>query len=281
MATHYDPFHELDRMLSSLVGSDRASAVMPMDLYRSGDHYVLAIDLPGVEPGTIDVNVEDRTLTIRAQRAVALGGGRSVAGQGAADWHVRSAAHRRPRTGARCDRRELHRRRAHAEHPGGRRGKAAPDRSPALEPGTGNLSLTRDDGAPPPGRAVIVIARGTMRWFPGRPHDPLHPAASSRDLHAANPTGSAPRCRRWLSTSPSSHLAGGVSRAHVRWRRCSGSAVGASTGYRSARSRRTAHQSTRSPALVPLLPGPPHGHARVWGGGASPRPAGPCRLSGM
>ena len=69
MATHYDPFHELDRMLSSLVGSDRASAVMPMDLYRSGDHYVLAIDLPGVEPGTIDVNVEDRTLTIRAQRA--------------------------------------------------------------------------------------------------------------------------------------------------------------------------------------------------------------------
>ena len=42
---------------------------MPMDLYRSGDHYVLHVDLPGVDPGTIDVNVEDRTLTIRAQRA--------------------------------------------------------------------------------------------------------------------------------------------------------------------------------------------------------------------
>ncbi len=68
MATRYDPFHELDRMLSSLVSAERASATMPMDLYRSGDHYELHIDLPGVDPGTIDVNVEDRTLTIRAER---------------------------------------------------------------------------------------------------------------------------------------------------------------------------------------------------------------------
>ena len=68
MATRYDPFHEMDRMLASLLGAERASATMPMDLYRSGDHYVLHIDLPGVDPGTIDVNVEDRTLTIRAER---------------------------------------------------------------------------------------------------------------------------------------------------------------------------------------------------------------------
>ncbi len=68
MATRYDPFQEMDRMLSSLLGAERASATMPMDLYRSGDHYVLHIDLPGVDPGTIDVNVEDRTLTVRAER---------------------------------------------------------------------------------------------------------------------------------------------------------------------------------------------------------------------
>ena len=67
-ATHFDPFHEMDRMLNQLVASDRASAAMPMDLYRSGDHYVLRVDLPGVDPGTIDVTTEDRTLTIRAQR---------------------------------------------------------------------------------------------------------------------------------------------------------------------------------------------------------------------
>lgn len=68
MATRYEPFQEMDRMLSSLLGAERASATMPMDLYRSGDHYVLHIDLPGVDPGSIDVNVEDRTLTIRAER---------------------------------------------------------------------------------------------------------------------------------------------------------------------------------------------------------------------
>src|SRR6478736_5775724 len=68
MATRYDPFQEMDRMLSSLLTVERASATMPMDLYRSGDHYVLHVDLPGADPGTIDVNVEDQTLTIRAQR---------------------------------------------------------------------------------------------------------------------------------------------------------------------------------------------------------------------
>jgi HSP20 family protein len=42
---------------------------MPMDLYRSGDHYVLHCDLPGIDPGSVDVNVEGSTLTIRAERS--------------------------------------------------------------------------------------------------------------------------------------------------------------------------------------------------------------------
>ena len=41
---------------------------MPMDLYRSGDRFVAQVDLPGVDPSSIDVDVEDRTLTIRAER---------------------------------------------------------------------------------------------------------------------------------------------------------------------------------------------------------------------
>lgn len=71
MSMRFDPFHEMDRMLSQLVAADRAAATMPMDLYRAGDHYVLRLDLPGVDPGSIDVNVDDRTLTVRAQRATA------------------------------------------------------------------------------------------------------------------------------------------------------------------------------------------------------------------
>lgn len=68
VATRFDPFREMDRVLSQVLAADRASATMPMDLYRDGDHYVLHVDLPGADPGTIDVSVDDRTLTIRAER---------------------------------------------------------------------------------------------------------------------------------------------------------------------------------------------------------------------
>ncbi|HZL03297.1 MAG TPA: Hsp20/alpha crystallin family protein [Cellulomonas sp.] len=69
MATRYSPFQDMDRLVGEMFGSARAAAAMPMDFFRSGDHYVVHVDLPGVDPGTIDVNVEDRTLTIRAERS--------------------------------------------------------------------------------------------------------------------------------------------------------------------------------------------------------------------
>lgn len=69
MATRFDPFQEMDRLMGQVLGNQRAAASMPMDLYRAGDHYVLHVDLPGADPGSIDVNVDDRTLTIRAQRS--------------------------------------------------------------------------------------------------------------------------------------------------------------------------------------------------------------------
>lgn len=68
MATRFDPFQEMDRLMTQVLGTQRAAASMPMDLYRAGEHYVLDVDIPGADPGSIDVNVEDRTLTIRAQR---------------------------------------------------------------------------------------------------------------------------------------------------------------------------------------------------------------------
>lgn len=69
----FDPFRDFDRMTEQLLGvqsgTARAPRFMPMDLYRSGDHYVLHADLPGVDPGSVDVNVENGTLTITAQRS--------------------------------------------------------------------------------------------------------------------------------------------------------------------------------------------------------------------
>jgi HSP20 family protein len=41
---------------------------MPMDLYKVDDHYVLSADLPGVDPGSIDVDVDHGTLTLTAHR---------------------------------------------------------------------------------------------------------------------------------------------------------------------------------------------------------------------
>ena len=57
MATRFDPFSEMDRLLGQMFTSERSSIAMPMDLYRVGDHYVLHVDLPGADPGSIDVNV--------------------------------------------------------------------------------------------------------------------------------------------------------------------------------------------------------------------------------
>ncbi|RJK97197.1 Hsp20/alpha crystallin family protein [Vallicoccus soli] len=71
--TRFDPFRDVDRLAERLftAASDvgQAARAMPMDLYRSGDHYVLHVDLPGVDPGSVDVGVDGRVLTVRAQRS--------------------------------------------------------------------------------------------------------------------------------------------------------------------------------------------------------------------
>ncbi|NED96052.1 Hsp20/alpha crystallin family protein [Phytoactinopolyspora alkaliphila] len=66
--TRFDPFREMDRLAEHLLGTARNAATMPMDLYRADDHYVMHVDLPGVDPGSIDVSVQNNTLTIRAER---------------------------------------------------------------------------------------------------------------------------------------------------------------------------------------------------------------------
>jgi len=70
---HPDPFRDIDRLAAQLLGTSPGSArvplAMPMDLYRSGDHYVLHADLPGVDPDSVDVSVDGAILTVTAQRS--------------------------------------------------------------------------------------------------------------------------------------------------------------------------------------------------------------------
>ncbi|MEK6310203.1 MULTISPECIES: Hsp20 family protein [Curtobacterium] len=70
MTMNFDPFRELDRLAGSLLGSAGGPRSMPMDLYRTGDHYVLDVDLPGIDPGSVDVDVDGSVLTIRAERTL-------------------------------------------------------------------------------------------------------------------------------------------------------------------------------------------------------------------
>ncbi|MCV7280720.1 Hsp20/alpha crystallin family protein [Mycolicibacterium flavescens] len=68
----FDPFSDFDALtrglLSNQAGSNRSPRFMPMDLCKVDDHYLLTADLPGVDPGSVDVNVDNGTLTISAHR---------------------------------------------------------------------------------------------------------------------------------------------------------------------------------------------------------------------
>jgi HSP20 family protein len=69
-----DPFFaEFDRLSHRLLESaeqSHSSAVsaMPMDVVRRGDTLLVTLDLPGADPGSVDVTVDGRTLTIEARR---------------------------------------------------------------------------------------------------------------------------------------------------------------------------------------------------------------------
>jgi HSP20 family protein len=76
MLMRTDPFRELDRMTQQLFGTNGTTtrpAVMPMDAYRAGEQFVVHFDLPGVDPSSIDLDVERNVLTVKAERAPTYG----------------------------------------------------------------------------------------------------------------------------------------------------------------------------------------------------------------
>ena len=68
-----DPFRDFDRLTQQLLGSTNRPAVMPMDAWREGDSFVIELDVPGVSPETIDIDVERNVLTVRAERVARNG----------------------------------------------------------------------------------------------------------------------------------------------------------------------------------------------------------------
>ena len=75
MLMRTDPFREsfrdLDRVAQLAFGAAGTLArpsAMPMDAWREGDTFHVELDLPGVDPASIDLDVERNVVTVKAER---------------------------------------------------------------------------------------------------------------------------------------------------------------------------------------------------------------------
>jgi HSP20 family protein len=71
MLMRTDPFRDLDRITQQMFGTNGTLArpsVMPMDAWRDEDTFRVEFDLPGVDPRSIDLDVERNVVTVRAER---------------------------------------------------------------------------------------------------------------------------------------------------------------------------------------------------------------------
>lgn len=68
MLLQHDPFRDLDRLTQQVFGTLTRPTGVPLDAWREGDEFVVELDLPGIDPGKLDIDVERNVLTIRAER---------------------------------------------------------------------------------------------------------------------------------------------------------------------------------------------------------------------
>ena len=69
MLRRTDPFRDFDRLTQQLLGTNARPSTMPMDAWRDGDQFLVEFDLPGVDPGSVDLDVERNVLGDRATTA--------------------------------------------------------------------------------------------------------------------------------------------------------------------------------------------------------------------
>jgi HSP20 family protein len=77
--TRWDPFRDLmgiqselnrlfGRQYGTLDDDARGSWAPQMDVYEDPERFVVTVELPGVEPGDVDISVEDSVLRITGER---------------------------------------------------------------------------------------------------------------------------------------------------------------------------------------------------------------------
>lgn len=73
-----DPFRQMDRLTSQLLSGTRTPMGLPMDVWQTDDGFHVCLDLPGVDPDSVDITTERNTLTIKAERRAEYEDGQNV-----------------------------------------------------------------------------------------------------------------------------------------------------------------------------------------------------------
>ena len=68
MLMRTDPFRDFDKIAQQLLGTNARPSAMLMDAWRADDRFLVEFDLPGVDPASVDLDVERNVLTVTAQR---------------------------------------------------------------------------------------------------------------------------------------------------------------------------------------------------------------------
>jgi len=67
MLMRFETLREYDRITEEMLSHRRARPI-PVDAYRRGDDFMVLLDLPGVDPGSIEMTVEKDVLAVKATR---------------------------------------------------------------------------------------------------------------------------------------------------------------------------------------------------------------------
>ncbi len=68
MLLRNDAFRDFDRLTTRVFDTATRSSGARLDAYAIDDTFFIDIDLPGVDPASIDITVDRKVLTVRAER---------------------------------------------------------------------------------------------------------------------------------------------------------------------------------------------------------------------